>query len=250
MATDALDARATLFTGGSGLLGGAFRRLLPQALYPSSSEFDVRDAAGIERWFDLHPSVSTVIHAAAFTSPPKIEQDPLRALETNIIGTGHVAALCMRRGVRLVYISTDYVFRGDRGSYNEDDPVFPVNRYAWSKLGGECAVLMDPRNLIIRTSFGPDVFPFPKAFVDQWTSRQSVSATAAQMVALIRTGASGIVHLGGPRRSVMEYARSLDPSRPIEPLSVNDVAFKVPVDTSLETTRFRELVDKKEGTER
>jgi dTDP-4-dehydrorhamnose reductase len=248
VATPAFDERTTLFTGGSGLLGGAFKRLLPMALYPSSTEFDVRDAAGIERWCDGR-AVSTVIHAAAFTSPPKIDQDPLRALETNIIGTGHVAALSMRRGWRLIYISTDYVFRGDRGPYREDDAVFPVNRYAWSKLGGECAVLMDPRNLIIRTSFGPDVFPFPKAFVDQWTSRQGVTDTAAQMLALIRTGASGIVHLGGPRRSVMDYARSLDPSRTFEPLSVKDVSFKVPVDTSLETTRFRELVDKKEGTE-
>jgi dTDP-4-dehydrorhamnose reductase len=246
VSTPAFDPLSTLFTGGSGLLGAAFRRLLPDAHYPSSAEFDVRDYEAMEKW-TAGRSIATAIHAAAFTSPPKIDQDPLRALESNIIGTANVARLSLRHGWRMVYISTDYVFRGDTGSYCEDDPVHPVNRYAWSKLGGECAVQMLPDSLIIRTSFGSDVFPYPKAFVDQWTSRQSVSETARQMIALIRTDAAGVVHVGGPRRTVMEYARSLDPSKTIEPLSVKDVPFTVPTDTSLDTTRYRAIIVKTEG---
>lgn len=246
MTASAFAEHETLFTGGSGLLGRAFRQLMPGAHYPSSAECDVRDAQALERWL-AGRTLATVVHAAAFTSPPKIDQDPLRAIETNIIGTANVARLCLTRGWRLVYISTDYVFRGDRGSYREDDAVHPVNRYAWSKLGGECAVRMVADSLIIRTSFGPDEFPYPKAFVDQWTSRQGVSATARQMVALIHAGATGIVHVGGPRRTVMDYARSLDPTKAIEPLSIEDVAFDVPVDTSLDTTRFRELIGTDEG---
>lgn len=121
----------------------------------------------------------------------------------------------------------------------------PVNKYAWSKLGGECAARMIPNHLIIRTSFGPDVFPYPKAFVDQWTSRQSVSTTATQMVALIESGATGTVHVGGPRQTVMEYAQSLDATQSIAPLSLADVSFIAPVDTSLDTTRYRELVSDK-----
>jgi len=85
---------------------------------------------------------SMIIHAAAFTSPPKIDQDPLKAVEVNIIGTANVVRLCIKHNLKLVYISTDYVFRGDKGNYRENDEVFPVNRYAWSKLGGECAVRM------------------------------------------------------------------------------------------------------------
>lgn len=238
----AFDPAATLFTGGSGLLGGAFKTRLPDVLYPTSSELDVRDAASLERWLDGR-TIATIIHAAAFTSPPKIDQDPLRALDANIVGTANLARLSIARGFRLIYISTDYVFKGDKGLYAEDDPVYPVNKYAWSKLGGECAVRMVPGHLIIRTSFGPDVFPYPKAFVDQWTSRQGVSATADQMIALIRSGAEGTVHVGGPRRSVMEYARSLDPERAVEPLSLADVTFAAPTDTSLDTSRYRALVE-------
>jgi dTDP-4-dehydrorhamnose reductase len=242
----ALDTPATVITGGSGLLGGAFRRLLPAARYPSSSEMDVSRADAVAAYLDAAP-VTTVIHAAAFTSPPKIDQDPARAIAANIVGTAVLAQWCLAHGAALVYISTDYVFKGDRGGYREDDEVLPVNKYAWSKLGGECAVRMLTDHLIIRTSFGPDVFPYPKAFVDQWTSRQSVSDTAAQMLTLVARGARGTVHVGGPRRSVMEYAQSLDPARDIEPLSLKDVTFVAPVDTSLDTTRYQSLVRDKDS---
>jgi dTDP-4-dehydrorhamnose reductase len=240
-----LNGPTTVVTGGSGLLGTAFRRLLPDARYPSSTDLDVRTWASVESWLGAQ-EVKTLIHAAAFTSPPKIDQDPARAIATNIVGTAHLASWCLSHGAVLVYISTDYVFKGDKGFYREDDPVFPVNRYAWSKLGGECAVRILPVHLIIRTSFGPDVFPYPKAFVDQWTSRQPVTDTATQMIALIGRGARGTVHVGGPRQTVMEYARSLDATKLIEPLSLKDVTFIAPVDTSLDTTRYRELL-KDEG---
>jgi dTDP-4-dehydrorhamnose reductase len=240
-----LNARSTVLTRGSGFLGGAFPRLLPDARFPTSTECDVRSADSIRAALG-DGDVRVVVHAAAFTSPPKIDQEPARAIATNIIGTANFAAVCLERGATLVYISTDYVFRGDQGLYREEDPVYPVNKYAWSKLGGECAVRMVPDHLIIRTSFGPDVFPYPKAFVDQWTSRQSVSDTAEQMVRLIASGARGTVHVGGPRRTVMEYARSLDPAKAIEPLSLKDVTFVAPVDTSLDTTRYQQLVQEKD----
>jgi hypothetical protein len=67
------------------------------------------------------------------------------------------------------------------------------------------------------------------------------------MLTLVARGARGTVHVGGPRRSVMEYAKSLDPARDIEPLSLKDVTFVAPVDTSLDTTRYQELVRDKDS---
>jgi len=150
--------------------------------------------------------------------------------------------LCVQFDIRLVYISTDYVFKGDKGDYKEDDPLYPVNKYAWSKLGGECAVRMYDKSLIIRTSFGPDVFPYEKAFVDQWTSRQSVSVIAKKISRLIDLDVTGVVHLGGKRRTVYEFARSLDPTRNIGQLSINDVDFTVPIDTSLNCQKYDTLI--------
>ncbi len=231
------DPTRLLVTGGSGLLGRSLRQVAPESRYPSSSDFDVTNPAQMEVYLDAWP-VDVVLHAAAFTSPPKIDQSPDRALAVNVIGTANVVRSCMSRRIRLVYVSTDYVFLGDRGNYCEEDAVHPVNKYAWSKLGGECAVRMYDSALIIRTSFGPDEFPYPKAFVDQWTSRQRVSAAARDILAAVRSQLTGVLHIGGPRRSVHEYATSLDPSKEIGRLSIKDVPFAVPVDTSLDTSRF------------
>jgi dTDP-4-dehydrorhamnose reductase len=149
-----------------------------------------------------------------------------------------VVRLCRTLDARLVYISTAYVFRGDRGQYREDDEVLPVNKYAWSKLGGECAARLYDNSLIIRTSFGPDEFPYPKAFADQWTSRQSVSVAARDILRAVESGLTGVLHVGGPRRSVLEYARAVSPEKDVAALSVKEVSFAVPTDTSLDTTRF------------
>jgi dTDP-4-dehydrorhamnose reductase len=235
-----IEPKKILFTGGSGLLGREVRKLLPDALYPSSAEFDVTNDAQIHQYIQ-GKSLSVLVHAAALTSPPRVDKEPARAIEVNIVGTANVARLCMAHGLKLVYISTDYVFRGDQGNYGEEDAVHPVNKYAWSKLGGECAARMADNWLIVRTTFGPNVFPYEKAFVDQYTSRQSVSQIAAKLVGLLGHDLTGVIHLGGPRRTVYEYAVSLDPSRPIQKLSIHDVNFRVPVDTSLRCERYERL---------
>jgi dTDP-4-dehydrorhamnose reductase len=230
-----------LFTGGSGLLGKAVSKLLPKASYPSSTEFDVTDFAGMEN-YTAGKDFRLLFHAAAFTSPPKIDQDPVRALATNIIGTANVVKLCAARGWKLVYVSTDYVLDGRLGDYKEDDPVYPVNKYAWSKLGGECAVRLYDNSLIVRTSFGPDAFPYDKAFVDQWTSREPVSRLAAKVAKLIFSDVVGTIHVGGSRQTVYEYARSLDAGKEIGRLSTADVNFSTPRDTSLQCDRYKKVI--------
>jgi dTDP-4-dehydrorhamnose reductase len=230
-----------IFTGGSGLLGSQFRKIAPQFLYPSAEDFNVTNYPQMEQYAQAN-GCAQVIHAAAFTSPPAVDKDPVKALEVNIIGTANVVKLCIKFRSRLMYICTDYVFRGDKGRYSEDDPVHPVNRYAWSKLGGECAARLYDQSLIVRTTFGPDRFPYDRAFVDQWTSREPVSVIARKLVALAGTDALGVVHVGGERRTVHQYARSLDAARNIGELSVKDVPFKVPVDTSLKCERYKTLV--------
>jgi dTDP-4-dehydrorhamnose reductase len=242
-----MEPSRVLFTGGSGLLGGEVRKLLPGACYPTSAEFNVTDYAQMEA-FVRGRGFEVLVHAAAFTSPPRVDKDPARAIEVNIAGTANVARLCLAHAMKLVYISTDYVFRGDRGNYREDDALHPVNAYAWSKLGGECAARLVPGSLIVRTTFGPNVFPYEKAFVDQWTSREPVRIIAWKLVEVLTRDVAGVIHLGGPRRTVYEYAQSLDASRPIKELSIRDVSFAVPVDTSLDTQQYERMMAESRGT--
>jgi dTDP-4-dehydrorhamnose reductase len=194
----------------------------------------------METYFKRH-AVESVIHAAAFTSPPLAEERPMEALEANLTGTAHLVRLCHDAGARLVYISTDYVFRGDRGQYREDDELLPQNRYAWSKLGGECAVRLYENSLIIRTSFCEPAFPHPKAFVDQYTSRDSVTVMAPMILALaLDPDLTGIVHVGTERKTIKELALKLGKSE-VGDLKRDEVDFQVPRDTSLDITRLKSI---------
>lgn len=239
-----MNEKKIIFTGGKGLLGTEFKKIMPDISYTNYEDFNVLNYDQMKAYVE-RKDYALILHAAAFTSPPRIDKDPLKALETNIVGTANVVKLCFEFDLRLIYISTDYVFKGDRGNYEEKDPVFPVNKYAWSKLGGECAAMLYDKALIVRTTFGPDVFPYDKAFIDQWTSRESVSVIARMISELIHKNVTGIIHVGGKRKTVLDYAKDLDPTREIQKLSINDVPFNVPCDTSLNCGRYKSIVNSK-----
>jgi dTDP-4-dehydrorhamnose reductase len=228
-------------TGGSGLLGGEIKKLIPNALYPSSNEFNLTNYEQMEKFIASHPEIKTILHAAAFTAPPKCEEDPISAIEANINGTGNIAKLCIKHDLKLIYVSTDYVFKGDKGNYKEDDPMSPINKYSWSKLGGECAVRMHDNILVIRTSFGPVPFQYPKAFTDQWTSRQSSQQVAEKIAKLTKAEEQGTYHVGTKRRTVHEYAKDISPDQEIGEISIEDIPMPMPVDTSLDTSKYEKF---------
>lgn len=229
-----------LLTGGSGLLGRTLRAI-PECddyriVAPTHEEMDVMYEHPV-LWRVKYSKPDIILHAAAFTSPPKCETNKRRAAETNIVGTCHVARACTEAGIRLVYVSTDYVFDGEKGMYEEHDPVAPVNYYAYTKLMGEFSVRDVPDHLIIRTTFCADgPWPFPKAFVDHYTGREPVSVLAPEILAATKSSLQGTVHIAGPRKSLYDLARRLSPE--VGKMSRDDVNFRVPKDTSLDTYRW------------
>jgi len=235
--------KITLFTGGSGLLGKTMQEVFDgNALFPSSETFNVTKFNHMYDFLNKldreETTVGTLVHVAALTSPPRVEENSMLALETNIIGTANIVKLCHSRGIRLVYISTDYVFSGENAPYSEDDPVCPVNKYAISKLGGECAVRLYDKHVIIRLSFGQNEFPYPAAYIDQWTSRLPVKEIAPKLIRIIKSDFIGTMHVGSRPRTVYDYAKSISPDKDIKEISIKDSKIKVPRDTSLNTSKF------------
>src|SRR3989338_2884754 len=230
-----------LITGGSGLLGTYLCKLHPEVIAPPREEVDILDARAVETALDKYkPDV--VIHCAAFTSPPKVNEKPIEAMRVNIVGTANVVTAASERNIRLVFISTDYVFKGDKGNYKEEDELCPQNYYAWSKLGGECAVRAYKNSLIIRTSFSPDVFPYEKAFVDQFTSRDALSVIAPTLYDLaVRDDLKGVIHAGTDRKSVKELALKLG-KKDVQDLFLKDVTFNPPADTSFDLSKLHNIL--------
>lgn len=228
------------FTGGKGTLGTAMSKIRPNMHLVDLEDFNIVNFSEIQEFFK-DKKVDVLVHAAAMISPPTVENNPASAIEANIIGTANIVKFCSENNIRLIYISTDYVFRGDRGDYKEDDEVFPVNKYAWTKLGGECAVRVINNSLIVRTSFGKDEFPYDSAFTDQWTIRDSVTNFSGKLSKIIDSNLTGVLHVGGPKRTVFEYAKNLSPEKVIKPISIKDMDFPIPKDTSLDCSRFNEF---------
>ncbi|MGB7589648.1 MAG: dTDP-4-dehydrorhamnose reductase [Terriglobia bacterium] len=133
---------------------GARHQVVPADL----PEVDITDLDLVQRTFDsTQPEV--VIHTAAFTSVDDCEHQPDLAFQVNAEGTRNVAVACRQASLPMLYVSTDYVFDGQKPTpYGEDDRPNPLNVYGQSKLQGERHVteLLEAA-WIVRTSwlFGP-----------------------------------------------------------------------------------------------
>lgn len=129
-----------------------------QVLPMGRSQMDITDSGQATKTIE-QTKPEMVIHAAAFTAVDECERQPAVAFKVNAEGTRNIALACREASVPLLYISTDYVFDGQKaGPYVEDDLPNPINVYGRSKLQGEQYVReLVPRFWIVRTSwlFGP-----------------------------------------------------------------------------------------------
>lgn len=243
------EQQKMIVTGGSGLLGSELKKLMPDACFPAHGEFDVTNYDQMNN-FLKGKEFKYLFHGAALTSPPRVDKNPLQAIDVNVMGTANMVKACSKYKLKIIYVSTDYVFKGDKGNYKENDPVYPVNKYALSKLGGECTVRLYDNSLIIRTTFGPNIFPYEKAFIDQWTGRESVEKIARKITSFLikNIDINGIIHIGGERKTVYDYARDLDRNKTIGRISIKDVSFDVPADTSLNCEKYNELMIEQEDS--
>lgn len=237
--------------GASGLLGShlSFSR---DTLLPLRSQLDIADRNSVydyfSNWKRQSVNINTIILSAAYTNVAKSNLEMNLVYRTNVLGPQFITEVLHDLNIRckLVYISSDYVFSGDEGYYTEQDPVNPVkdNYYALSKALGEHIVRGFSNYLIIRTSFcRSDIWPYKKAFLDQYTSRDTVDVIAPMISSLININASGIVHIGTERKSVFDLARRINSN--IEPMSRLEIeGVNIPYDTSLISTINQEPVCK------
>ncbi len=156
-----------------------------------------------------------VIHCAAATSVDACEADPGTAFRLNRDMAGQVASAARAVGARLVHISTDAVFDGERGGYTEEDEPHPVNVYGKSKREGELAVLAeDAGALVVRTNiYGWNAQARQslaewflerleagercRGFADVWVAPILVNDLAPLLLKMLDAGLTGIYHVGG-----------------------------------------------------
>lgn len=149
-----------IITGGNGQLGTELRHLLEEKglSYHAADvkEMDITDKQAVDAYFDKYqPTI--VFHCAAFTAVDKAEDEGKELDEKiNVLGTENVARAAERFGAVMFYVSTDYVFDGQKKNeeYQVDDPTNPLNEYGRTKLAGEKLVqTICSKYYIVRTSW-------------------------------------------------------------------------------------------------
>jgi dTDP-4-dehydrorhamnose reductase len=148
-----------LITGGDGQLGNAFKELSGdykdyQFHFIDIQDLDITNSSAVTT-FLLADRPEIIINCAAYTAVDKAESEPSLAMAVNATAPGEISRICWKQGIRLIHISTDYVFDGKSYKpYQETDPVNPVSVYAKSKLEGENLILKQgAKGIIFRTSW-------------------------------------------------------------------------------------------------
>src|ERR671924_1285317 len=151
-----VDGRNVMITGGGGQLASDLEELLRERCHVSAlsrGELDITDQAALEHAFErVKPAV--VFNCAAFHNVEVCEREEDRSFEVNARAVKRIAQRCAEGGVRLVHLSTNYVFGGEgEDPYGEEDRPSPRSIYAISKLAGEYAALAYcPDALVVRSS--------------------------------------------------------------------------------------------------
>jgi dTDP-4-dehydrorhamnose reductase len=146
-----------LVAGAGGMLGRDFVLAATNAGHDvvafDRPRMDVTDAAAVRRQFDRERP-DMVINCAAWTDVDGAESAEEQAFAVNGSGAGNLAAAAREVGAAIVYVSTDYVFDGEKGSpYVESDQPAPLSAYARTKLAGEEATAAaNKRHFIVRSS--------------------------------------------------------------------------------------------------
>jgi dTDP-4-dehydrorhamnose reductase len=133
------------------------------------------------------------------------DQNINKSIDLNIIGTCNLVKEASKRGVKLIYLSTSYVYPGKKGNYNEEDPLLPWNNYSWSKLGGECAVQMYKNSLIIRLCMTQKPFVHKKAYANVKTNFIFQEDAAKIIMKILYK--KGVINVGGPSQTVFNFAK-------------------------------------------
>ena len=199
-----------IFTGGSGRFGKIFREKtkIKHIFFPNKKELNILDINSINKYLSkVKPKV--LIHAAGLSRPMEIhDKDINSSIDKNIIGTCNIVKVCKKLKIKLVYLSTAYVYPGFKGNYKETESLLPYNNYAWSKLGGECAVQMYKNSLILRVCMTEKPFVHKYAFKDLITNFIFHEEVVNMFPKLIKE--KGIINLGGKTKSVYNFAKKFN----------------------------------------
>ncbi len=265
-----------VITGANGLLGNKLVTMtkdtclavptdISEPIHPNTIKVDITDEIEITELFrKQRPEL--VIHTASETNVDKCETQKEHAWKVNVNGTENLAIASAKTDAKLVYISTDYVFDGEKGWYTEEDCPNPISHYGLTKLEGEKKVIDHCKNhTILRTSVLYGRHPFRQDFVawvinklrqnqevtvveDHINTPTLVDSLAEMTLEAAENEMRGLYHASGSERiSRFQFAKQIANTfnlnatlvKPIKMKELKAWVAKRPRDSSLNTQKIR-----------
>jgi dTDP-4-dehydrorhamnose reductase len=264
-----------LITGASGLYGSKLAQLALAkgievyssdiqnlSVYGNFVKLDISEKVQVEQAFkNIKPDV--VVHAASLTDVDKCETNKELAWKVNVEGTKNIVEAAHSAGSFLIYISTDYVFSGQKGNYKETDKPDPINYYGLTKLKAEEIVQTQTEYFIARPSVIYGSTPAAgkvnfalwlietlrkgervKIVTDQWNTPTLNTNLADMTLEVAERRLTGIYHLcGATRVSRFEFAAKIAEAFDLNAGLIDKVlssqftwSAKRPTDSSLDTS--------------
>jgi dTDP-4-dehydrorhamnose reductase len=271
-----------LVIGASGLLGSRIVEIAREdydviplhntkPLHPDSLKLDITNRKEV---FNLlrKTKPDVLIHTAAETNVDRCETQKHLAWKINVEGTRNVAEAYSKIGSRMVYISTDYVFDGEKGLYVEEDTPNPINHYGVTKLEGEKQVKKLCKNyVILRTSVLYGWHSWKQNFVtwvinslkqkkeisiveDHFNTPTLADNLAEITIEAIQKNLQGLYHASGSQRiSRYQFAQQITKifnlnqslTKPIKMKQITAWTAKRPKDSSLNINKIKNLLKTK-----
>ena len=273
-----------LITGASGLYGTKLAKLaISNGLEVYSSDvqelsvsgnfvkMDITNKEVVNETFSrVKPDI--VVHAATLTDVDKCELNKDLAWKINVEGTKNIMEAAKGAGSFLIYISTDYVFSGEKGNYKETDTPDPINYYGFTKLKAEELVKTQSEYFIARPSVIYGSTPAAgkvnfalwlietlrsggraKIVTDQWNTPTLNTNLAEMTLEVAQRRLTGIYHLcGATRVSRFEFAELIAQTFELNKSLIDPVLSaqftwpaKRPMDSSLDTSKAQAILKNK-----
>jgi len=239
-----LYKKKIVVTGGSGRFGKVIKNHTINSklefLFPTKKNLNILNINSINKYLK-NKKPKYLLHLAGLSRPMSLhDKNITESINKNILGTANITKACSKFRIKLIYISTSYVYPGKKGNYSENSPLLPINNYAWSKLGGECSVQMYKNSLILRTCVTEKPFVHKKAFYDYKTNFIFHEDLVEKIIKI--KDQKGIINVGGKSQSVFNFAKKYN--KKIKKISAKKTMGKnSPLNVSMNINKFKKLIN-------
>ena len=235
-----LNKKKIVVTGGQGRFGSVLKRHVGRNyFFPKKNELNILKVNSIIRYLKkIKPKY--LVHLAGLSRPLVLHEKNLeKSISLNIIGTSNIVIACKKLNIKLIYFSSSYVYPGTKGNYKETDALLPINNYAWSKLGAECAAQMYKNSLILRVSMTEKPFIHKGAYANMITNFIFHDDFIKIFKKILNK--RGVLNIGGKTMSVYEFAKRYNKN--VKKIYIKQNSFpKMPKNSSMSLKKLKKII--------